>query len=171
MNLFISWSGDHSRRVAETLRSWIPLVLQSVRPWMSKVDIPPGGSWSRHLSETLDETDCGILCLTHDNLHEPWIQFEAGALSKSVAHSLVVPYLIGLSVDSLPLPLAQFQAVSADRNGTLSMVKTLASATGSKLDGSQIQCLFGRLWPDLNKVLDCQAGDSNSVPTFPPAIC
>jgi hypothetical protein len=47
-NIFISWSGDRSKAIAETLKDWLPRVLQSARPWLSTRDIEKG---TRSLSE------------------------------------------------------------------------------------------------------------------------
>ena len=42
----------------------------------------------------LDTTNCGIICVTPDNMREPWLHFEAGALSKSVKQAQVHPFLL-----------------------------------------------------------------------------
>ncbi len=39
MEAFISWSGDRSRAVAETLHEWLPNVIQLVTPWILLADI------------------------------------------------------------------------------------------------------------------------------------
>ena len=67
MKLFISWSGDRSRIVAEALRSWIPDIIQAVKPWVSGVDIRAGTRWSREVEQQLLDTRFGILCLTKEN--------------------------------------------------------------------------------------------------------
>lgn len=36
MKLFVSWSGEYSRKIAETLKAWIPAVLQSVDVFYSQ---------------------------------------------------------------------------------------------------------------------------------------
>lgn len=41
-NIFISWSGDHSRRVAEALRSWLPNLIDGLSLWISSRDLPEG---------------------------------------------------------------------------------------------------------------------------------
>ena len=41
MKIFISWSGEQSREMAEALRDWIPDVLPEAEPWMSVADISP----------------------------------------------------------------------------------------------------------------------------------
>ena len=92
--VFISWSGDSSQKVAETLREWIPSVIQAIDPWVSSQDIKPGNRWSDKIKKELDETSYGIICLTSDNLQSDWMHFEAGALAKSMKEdSKVCPYL------------------------------------------------------------------------------
>ncbi|WP_257721520.1 hypothetical protein [Chryseobacterium sp. IHB B 17019] len=42
MNIFISWSGDTSKQIAEELKNWLPLVIQSANPFYTPSDIEPG---------------------------------------------------------------------------------------------------------------------------------
>jgi len=81
--VFISWSGDLSRKVAESLRQWLPGVLQYVKPYFTPDDIEKGARWGPDITKELDQSQVGVICLTRDNLEKPWILFEAGALSKS----------------------------------------------------------------------------------------
>ncbi len=85
--VFLSWSGDLSRQLAEELRSWLPGVLQFVRPYFTPDDVEKGAKWNSEISKELEESDVGILCLTRNNLDKPWIIFEAGALSKNFGKS------------------------------------------------------------------------------------
>jgi len=91
MRVFISWSGEHSGEVAKALQQWLPRVLQAVRPWLSSASIDPGARWSDEVAGALEELNFGILCLTPENLTSAWLLFEAGALSKTVSESRVVP--------------------------------------------------------------------------------
>ncbi len=74
----------------------------------------------RRYKRYASETDFGILCLTRENLEQPWILFEAGALAKRVQdNARVVPYLIDdISFAELDPPLGLFQANKSDREGT-----------------------------------------------------
>jgi hypothetical protein len=39
VEVFISWSGERSKCVAEALRNWIPKIINAVLPWLSSADI------------------------------------------------------------------------------------------------------------------------------------
>jgi hypothetical protein len=43
MRVFISWSGEPSRSIAQALGDWLPMVVQHVEAWMSDMDIESGG--------------------------------------------------------------------------------------------------------------------------------
>jgi hypothetical protein len=55
--------------------------------------------------------------VTRDNLNASWLHFEAGALAKVSANSLLL-YSLDVPPHEISLPLSQFQAVRADREGT-----------------------------------------------------
>jgi hypothetical protein len=116
------------------LRQWLPDLIQSIEPWMSAEDIDAGTRWGIEVTNQLAETRCGIICLTKDNQQAPWILFEAGALSKTIEKTYVIPYLIDLAPsDILPGPLTQFQAKRANRSETWELVRTLNGALDTPL--------------------------------------
>jgi hypothetical protein len=49
MKVFISWSGETSRRIAEVIRDQLPNALQFVRPFFSHEDIDKGARWEPEL--------------------------------------------------------------------------------------------------------------------------
>lgn len=73
MKVFISWSGERSRAVAEALRNWLPHVIQGLQPWFSSNDIDKGVRWATDIAANLQESRVGIICLTPENLESPWI--------------------------------------------------------------------------------------------------
>ena len=156
MKVFICWSEDQSKVVAETLRGWLKKVIQQLEPFLSTQDIRTGKRWSLEIASQLRDTKFGILCLTRENLDSPWLNFEAGALSKTVDdNTFVCPYLIsGLQPAEVPDPLGQFQSNSADKEGTLKLVKTInAALADKKLEETLLDEIFDKFWPDLEKVL------------------
>ena len=86
MEVFISWSGDRSEKVAEALRDWLPSVIQSVNPFMSASDIEQGSRWLNDLGIHLENAQFGLICLTQENLKAPWLLFEAGASHRQTNH-------------------------------------------------------------------------------------
>ena len=74
MKVFLSWSGDVSKSVAESLRDWLPTIIQTVEPWMSSEDIDKGAFWSSNVATTLGEAGAaGIVCVTPDNQAAAWL--------------------------------------------------------------------------------------------------
>ena len=110
MKVFISWSGEQSNKIAEILNKWIPSVIQAVEPFYSPEDIAKGSRPFNELSQKLDDSNIGILCLTKENINSSWIMFEAGALSKNFGTAKVCPLLFGVKPTDIKGPLAQFQA-------------------------------------------------------------
>ena len=153
MKVFISWSGLRSRAVALGLRQWLPDVIQNVEPFMSENDISAGVRWGADLTRELESTDIGILCLTPENLTAPWLLFEAGSLSKKLDISRVIPYRLDLKATEVPFPLAQFQSIDANREGTLVLLKTLNDSLEHPIETERLERLFSRLWDDLDRDL------------------
>lgn len=154
MKVFLSWSGQRSRYLAETLRTWLPRVIQSLRPWMSDEDISAGSRWLTDISKELGEAKVGILCVTPENQSNPWLVFEAGALSKTLEQPFVCPLLFDLSPGQLKGPLAQFQALSVDRSGILRMLLNLNNAPGHiPLPEKDLGETFDVWWPKLEERL------------------
>ena len=83
MKVFLSWSGDRSRLVAEALRDWLPDIINAVDPWMS-TEIDKGTPSMQEIAAALKDCAFGIICVTPGNKLTPWINYEAGALSKAV---------------------------------------------------------------------------------------
>lgn len=155
MRVFLSWSGGRSNEVATSLKTFLKGIIQRTEPWMSSEDIRVGQRWFSEVSGYLQGCGVGILCLTRDNLSSPWLNFEAGALSKQVDKSLVCPYLLDLEETDVAGPLSGFQAVRATEEGTRKLVRTINSALGeSKLADTTLTEAFQLWWPRLAERLE-----------------
>src|SRR5262249_51354017 len=93
------------------------------------------------------------ICVTQESLQSPWVNFEAGALSKVISGSKVCPYLIDLTRKQLKGPLAQFQAKEATKEQTLEMLQSLNYAMDDALSEDRLKRYFDTFWPTLEKVL------------------
>ena len=151
MKVFISWSGELSFKIATCVNHWLGNVLQGVDVWFSP-NIDKGSMWFSDVAAELEKTAVGILCLTRDNLNAPWILFEAGALSKGGQKNRVVPLLINLTPRELTGPLAQFNAMSLDREPMFEFVRSTNDRNdGVKLAPQRLLDAFDVWWERFEK--------------------
>jgi hypothetical protein len=160
-NIFLSWSGDQSRWVADALRRWLPVVLQTAKPWMSSANIDIGSRSLSEISARLNGMKIGIVCLTPENLEAPWILYEAGALSKEIGEkSRLCTYLLaGLEFQDIKGPLGMFQATKPDKQGTRDMIFTINRTLGhAPVPDANLDRLIDAMWPQFE-------GDLKKMPT------
>lgn len=152
MKVFISWSGEASKNIAEIFRQWLPSVIQVVKPYYSPDDIAKGTRWSSEIAKELDESKIGIICLTKDNLSSAWIMFEAGALSKNIDQSKVCPILFGVEPSDIQGPLVQFQAARFTKTEVKKVVRMMNEELGdSQLASEVFESVFEMWWPRLDE--------------------
>ncbi|HBP1199170.1 TPA: TIR domain-containing protein [Pseudomonas aeruginosa] len=173
MKVFLSWSGETSHAVAMALRDWLPSVIQCVEPYVSSKDIEKGARWSSDIAVQLDTSSYGVICLTNSNLDAPWINFEAGALGKSVQRSRVSPLCFRIKKTDVQGPLVQFQLTEADRQDMFALVESINTACGDEgLEPERLDKSFNRCWPELEEALDAippEAGTKDSKRAKSPA--
>lgn len=147
VNVFLAWSGERSRKTAELFRDYLPLLINSVTPFMSDEDILKGSPWLNSLMGKLESTRIGILCLTPENLRSPWIHFEAGALSKVTDRLYVCPFLLGAQIRELETPLSIFQATVFEKKDMRRMIRTINTGCAEAKPGCEN--------PNIDKAFDC----------------
>lgn len=112
-----------------------------------------GTRWSLEIAQRLQDCNAGLILVTNENSHEPWLHFEAGALSKQIAESQVVPLLCGASVGSLQgTPLSQFQAKSLEHDEFLGVCISFGAAFD--ISEEVIRRRFERGWHELKNAVD-----------------
>jgi hypothetical protein len=154
MKIFLSWSGDKSRLVAEALHEWLPNVIQGLDPWISVNDIEKGTAWRNEVAYHLEAAAVGIFCLTRENLERPWLLFEAGAISKRLDNAFVCTYLLNIEPTEIKDPLAQFQWTKATREDTRKLLHTINRAQKEgTLPQERIDKAFEKWWPELDQRL------------------
>ena len=152
MKVFLSWSGERSKAVAELLNEWLCCVIQAARPWVSTRDLDRGSLWFSEINDQLKDTSVGIICLTQENRVRPWILFEAGALAKGLSTARVCTLLIDLEPKDVEDPLAQFNHTSPTEESMFNLVKTLNTALGvNGLDPRVLEQVFETYWPQFDK--------------------
>ena len=165
MELFLSWSGKRSKEFAQALHDWLPKVIQCIKPWMSSSDIDKGDKWLSEISDKLKKNNFGLCCITNENVNEPWILFEAGALSSAIGKSHVCPILFDFDPSSLSGPLSQFQATKFEKNDILELLKTINKNIDSlKLKENQLIETFEVWWPNLEEKIAKVPSSSSKKP-------
>jgi TIR domain-containing protein len=159
ISVFLGWSGARSLRVANALREWLPKCMPEVEPWLSGVDIRAGQGWSERLEHVLKTCDCGIFCVTPENGMAPWLNFEAGAVFARSPPTLLFPYLFDANESALSQPVSRFQAVGADRSGTLGMLQQIRAKSQAAAPNR-----FDELWPDLERRFTAIRRDFGAAP-------
>lgn len=165
--VFISWSGELSKKLAEEVRLWLPGVLQFVKPYFTPNDIEKGTRWSTEIANELESSNAGIICLTKDNITKPWILFEAGALSKNFGKANVCTILFNLDNADLTGPLTSFQATRFDKTDFKKLLATINNTGGeSKLESAVLNDVFEMWWPKLelkiNEILKNHVEENNN---------
>lgn len=151
MKVFISWSGELSRQVAEVVRIYLPLMLNGTEPFLSCHDISSGARWAAELSASLDASDFGIICLTPENLTSPWLLFEAGALTKHSNGKVCCLLPDNLSPAEIAPPLSQFQARRFEKTEVRLLLKDINQLLPHPLANEQIEVIFDKWWPELHQ--------------------
>lgn len=169
MHVFLSWSGPRSKAVAELLHTWLPCVIQALKPWVSTQDLERGCLWTPELNAQLKDSLVGIVCLTLDNRTAPWILFEAGALAKGLSKSRVCTFLIDLRHQDVTGPLAQFNHTGSNKEDVWKLVQTLNNQLADgRLPEKTLDRVFINFWPqfeaEFKAVLDRHPQDPSARP-------
>jgi hypothetical protein len=164
MKIFLSWSGELSKNLADVIRQWLPSVIQAVKPYFSPDDMSKGARWNAEISKELEESKIGILCLTRDNLEAPWIMFEAGALAKKIDKSKVCPILFGIETTDIQGPLVQFQAARFEKEEIKKLVRMINAELGELgLGQNVLDEVFEMWWPKLKERIELELTSAKAI--------
>lgn len=94
---------------------------------MSSASIDKGSRGLVEIGKALDGIRVGVTFLTPENLREPWILYEAGALARTIDDSArLCTYLLGgLKNADVEPPLGQFQHTSPENEDTRHLIYTI----------------------------------------------
>jgi hypothetical protein len=122
MSVFICWSGGRSHAIANALKT---LLLQTLRLKKNDVfisdSIEKGANWFNAIERELERAEAGVVCLTAENLTNPWLHFEAGALGNRLAR--------------LPKSVPQERRRSSGSDASRRLFTLLHGVTGAELKG------------------------------------
>jgi hypothetical protein len=171
MNVFLSWSGDASRAVAEALVEWLPDVMQAIKPFMSE-NIPKGEAGLEEIRNNIALAEFGVICVAGGNQDSTWLNYEAGGLASRFQEQRfrrVSPYLLDISPGKLKFPLGSLQATVAYRDDTLKMLKSINEMRQDEpMQLSRLEKSFDIHWPTLEPLLDAARKVSPETDAAPP---
>jgi hypothetical protein len=154
VKVFISWSGKTSNKVALVLKDWLEDVIQDLDCFVS-THMKKGQVWATALAKELHGARYGIFCVTPSNRNQPWLNFEAGAISTQV-NSRVSPFLINIASSDLDFPIAQYQSTAwNNKDDVLRLLKSINSSAADEalLTEQRLQRNFDRAWHRLHREL------------------
>ncbi|MBV9469008.1 MAG: toll/interleukin-1 receptor domain-containing protein [Abitibacteriaceae bacterium] len=173
MKVFLSWSGDRSKAVAETFRDWLPEVIQSIEPWLSANDIEKGRRWSHEIATQLSQSKVGIFCMTRENLNARWLLFEAGAISKT-EDARACTFLLDIRSADIEPPLSEFQHTTCTMEDVRQLLGTINNAierdgqNGERpLPEQRLSNVFNKAWPELESKLKAIAQSTTNFDSAP----
>lgn len=148
MKLFISWSGELSKKVADALNKWLPCLLQTIQVFYSPDDIEKGENWDQRISTELSNCNYGVICLTSDNTTAPWVNFEAGAIAKALG-SRVATLMININPSDIKGPLSRYQATKIDKRDFQHLIQDINRNLESPIEDDRLLNTFEGLWPSI----------------------
>jgi hypothetical protein len=128
MKIYFSWAGATSYRVALSLRELINAIFPRLELWVPDADIQDGARWSSDLFQYLDQSVIGVICLDPSNSLNRWLQFEAGAIAKSLPPEKIRVLRFGLNQDHIQGPLTQFDSIGTDKTDILSFMELIRTS-------------------------------------------
>lgn len=168
--VFLSWSGDQSRKVAEAFSDLFKAVFApTIKSFMSSKDIAAGDRSIRTLFTMLEKCNYGVCFINSENARAPWIQFEAGALSKIIDDSKVMVLILDeSSISSLyGTPLSEFQHKLFNKEDIKSIFEEIIKNFGFNDDKESFMQRFNGSWDEFydksRAVLDEKKGKKEDV--------
>ena len=150
MDLFLSWSTPRSKNLANIFNKWITKVIPQLEVYYSPEDIQPGERWSDSIKDGLKGNPMGLFFVVEENIVQPWLNFEAGAISNQVGNTNVIPILHDVEPSRITGPLTQFQAISYSKADLKRLVNLINGNITDvrKIDTIILNDIFEKWYPD-----------------------
>lgn len=145
MKVFVSWSGDLSKKIAESIKKWLPSFINQVEVFFSPEDIEKGENWDSKISKELSECNYGIICLTKENVSAAWINFEAGAIAKAL-DSRAATLMVNINPSDVKGPLSRYQATKLEKEDFYQLIKNINSQCENPVNDNVLENTFNGLW-------------------------
>ena len=147
--IFLSWSKSTSLQVATRTKLLAEEVFDEHDLfWLSSNEIGFGSAIYSEIEAGLAQCDSGISFITPDNIYQPWLNYEAGALRTKSPQSKVWPLLLGsYDVDLLrKTPFEHLQVLLFTKKDILALLLDVADTAGLIASRDAMRARFDALW-------------------------
>lgn len=142
--------------MAKALRDWLPQVLHAIGsddPFFSEEDIDPGTFSDDRMRARFADAEYCIVCVTPENVMNPWINYEAGAIAERL-NGKTTPWALGVNPRSMKAaPLIRLQVMQADESGTRRIIQGINKYSPRPVSDAVLSKSFDRFWPELEEQL------------------
>jgi TIR domain len=163
MKVFVSWSKEPAKSIAQELRHMLGAFVPTCDPWMSHHDLTPGLRWNSQLAEQLATAKIALVCVTEENKGEPWLHFEAGSISNALGGAFVHPILFNVDVGDIPGTLTQFQVTQFTEQSFFALLRTLNRLRIQPEPEHDLKARFDRLWEGFAKSIEAALESARSI--------
>ena len=150
--MFISWSGEHSKIIASNLKSILELAFENedITVFMSEKDIESGTEWFPSIKYHLNNSCCAIIVLTKENTNAPWVLFESGAMAMKYEDKRVIPFLFEVNIRE-DHPLYHYNRIKYSREGFNKMIFDIRSfCEFQNSTKKQLETILSSLYNEFN---------------------
>ncbi|OII10511.1 hypothetical protein BIU97_10310 [Curtobacterium sp. MCBA15_009] len=164
MKIFISWSGEPERAVAEALKAALPtLCAVEVDVFVSSKSIAKGADGIEVINAELRSAAYGVVLISKSNQEAPWLNYEGGWLASLGCPVSTV--LLDLRISDITTPLAPRQATNfEDENDMADLLKQVATAANKNLPDQAFEALLAVVWPSIRDSWKPLEGDDGNEP-------
>ena len=159
MRIFLSWSGEISRRIADEMKLYIPKIFDDKVDFFYSPEIRKGERWSEELFKNLADCKAAMICITPENTGAPWINFEAGAIA--VKKFRTCPIYFGFRDCGTEGPLSCFQATLYNKTDFFRLVTNINDELDIKIDKEILKNRFEKSWKSLKSRINNVLRENN----------
>jgi hypothetical protein len=149
MEIFLAWSGERSLELARILDKNLRSIDGRLETWMAPSDIRTGEAWRHQVQHALDSARAVICCVTPENYHKAWINFEAGVGAGKLNRGPFCVSLVGKIGDEAPL--SQYQFTPCSQEGIRRLIDDLRSVLSDRSEtSSDWHSKLEKCWPAMS---------------------
>lgn len=155
--IFLSWSKNQSKEYALIFNRELKILFPTpgFEIFMSDKDISMGSLGITTILDNLSSSEFGIFFITEENQGEPWLNFEAGALSKGITENRVIPIgFDGIEIGFLNTPLKNFQGFTFGEEKFKASMKQINAASDASLADASFDVLLASCWNNITESME-----------------